>query len=232
MIIPVAENIWILEGSNVNFYSFPYPTRSIVIRLEDSSLWIWSPIQFNPEIKEFLEKLGKVKHLVSPNMIHHLFLNDWKLVYPNAKLWGPKQTLKKRSDLQFEAALNDSAPTEWQQEIEQYAFGSLNFFEEIVFFHKASKTVIFADLSENFSDDFMKRYWSWWKRKIAHIWKITEPYGYAPLELRLSWFKKKTDRKKLNQILNQKPERVIMAHGVWQPSNGEQFIRKSFKWLL
>ena len=49
-------------------------------------------------VKE-VDALGRVAHLVSPNRIHHLYLGDWKALYPAARLWGPASTISKRSDL-------------------------------------------------------------------------------------------------------------------------------------
>ena len=42
-----------------------------------------------------------VAHLVSPNKLHHLYLAEWKSAYPEAKLWGPELTIRRRRDLSF-----------------------------------------------------------------------------------------------------------------------------------
>jgi hypothetical protein len=68
--------------------------------------------------------------------------------------------------------------------------------DEIVFFHRPSRTAVLADLSENFEEAFLRRHWSWWQRPIARLWKIVEPYGYAPLEWRLSWRNRAPARRK------------------------------------
>ncbi len=44
MVAQLAEDLWIAEGEIVNFYGFAYPTRSVILRLADGSLWVWSPI--------------------------------------------------------------------------------------------------------------------------------------------------------------------------------------------
>ena len=150
--VKIDENIWLINGENVDFYGFPYPTRSVIIRLQNRDLWVWSPIRLTEEIKDFINQTGPVKHLISPNKIHHLYLGDWKKNYPNALLWGPHSTIKKRVDLDFETALNDIAPSHWSQEIDQFWLNGSFIMDEVVFFHKSSKTAIFADLSENFSE--------------------------------------------------------------------------------
>ena len=86
-----AEDLWIAEGEIVNFYGFAYPTRCVIVRLADGSLWVWSPIRLSLELKGEVATLGSVAHLVSPNKIHHLYLKEWHEVFPEAKLWGPNQ---------------------------------------------------------------------------------------------------------------------------------------------
>ncbi|WP_375205737.1 DUF4336 domain-containing protein [Hyphococcus sp.] len=226
----VGENIWLAEGGIVSFYGAPYPTRSVIVRLPSGDLWIWSPIELTAELRQAVEALGPPAHLVSPNKIHHLFLAEWKAAYPGAKLWGPASTVKKRKDLSFEAALDNSPPQEWEDQFTMQRFAGSFFMDELVFFHRPSRTAIFADLSENFSEDFLKAHWPWWMRPVARIWKIVEGYGYAPLEWRITFNKKKARAAKEN-VIAWDPERVIMAHGEWIKSKGRAYLERAFAWL-
>ncbi|RED53595.1 DUF4336 domain-containing protein [Aestuariispira insulae] len=238
----IGENIWIVEGGNVDFYGFPYPTRSVIIRLPDGGLWIWSPIALTPELKAEVESLGSVKHLISPNKIHYLFLKDWKAAWPEAQLWGPQSTLDKlrkmHGDAEFErsfagmAPLDQTAPVDWQGALDLVRFTGSVFMDELVFHHVESDTVILADLSENFDCEFIKNNWSKWTHKFAHFWGITvESGGKAPLEWRLSWFNKKQARAAREKVLSWGPRQVIMAHGAWQRENGRAFLEKSLSWI-
>jgi len=85
------------EGEIVSFHGFPFPTRSVIVRLASGNLWVWSPIRLVPELRADLERLGPVRHLVSPNKMHHLYLQGWSAAYPQAQLWGPQSTIRKRS---------------------------------------------------------------------------------------------------------------------------------------
>ncbi len=227
----VGQEIWLAEGEIVDFYGFPYPTRMVVVRLAGSLLWVWSPTALTARLRDEVDRLGRVAHLVSPNRIHHLYLQDWKAAYPAARLWGPAQTVRKRDDLTFQTPLTDASPKDWAEQIDQFLFTGSPALEEVVFFHRASRTAILADLSENFSEAFLERHWAPWKRKIARLWKIQEPWGYAPLELRLTWFRKEAARRALDRLLACEPERVVMAHGEWQRRNGRAYLEKVFGWL-
>jgi hypothetical protein len=43
----IDDGVWLAEGGLVSFYGIPYPTRSIIVRLSGSALWIW-PISNEP----------------------------------------------------------------------------------------------------------------------------------------------------------------------------------------
>jgi hypothetical protein len=227
----IGDSIWLTEGEIVNFYGFPYPTRSVIVRLKTGSLWIWSPVRLTQALHDEVDALGRVTHLVSPNKLHHLYLPEWRAKYPDAKLWGPDSTTRKRPDLSFQEPLGNRAPPEWGDEITQFWFRGSWALDEIVFFHQPSRTAILADLSENFSQDFLRAHWSNWKQVIARLWKITVGYGYAPLELRLSWLNRQPARAALAALLAADPRQVIMAHGEWQRENGRAYLEQAFAWL-
>jgi len=47
--------------------SYPYPHRAILIRLQDNSLFLISPIKLSTDIRAAVDALGTVKYLVAPN---------------------------------------------------------------------------------------------------------------------------------------------------------------------
>ncbi|HJM49729.1 MAG TPA: DUF4336 domain-containing protein [Alphaproteobacteria bacterium] len=228
---PLAEAIWLGEGAIVDFYGFPYPTRCLVVRLADGGLWVWSPVELTADLRAEVEALGPVAHLVSPNKIHHLFLAQWREAFPQAQLWGPASTVRKRRDLQFEAALEDTPPAVWGPEIDQAWFQGSFFMDEIVFCHRPSATVIIADLSENFGRAFLERHWRGWQRAIAGPWGITEAHGYPPLEWRLTFWHRAPARRARAKVLGWQAQRVVMAHGEWQRTGGQAYLERAFSWL-
>ena len=227
----IGEFIWLAEGKTVNFYGFPYPTRTVIVKLDCGKLWVWSPIALTPALHAEIDTLGTVAHLVSPNKLHHLYLKDWKTAYPEAALRGPASTIQKRKDLQFQPALQNDAPAEWGGSIDLAWFHGSPFMDEIVFFHTPSSTAILADLSENFSARFLHSHWRWWQRPLARLDGITEGQGFAPLEWRLSFLDRRPARAALCKMLGWQARRVVMAHGVWQRENGSAYLERVFRWL-
>lgn len=230
-LISIADNIWIADGDMVDFHGFPYPTRSVVIRLPDDGLWIWSPIKPGEALLNEIRSIGRPEHLVSPNKLHHLFLGHWRLAFPAAKLWGPASTIQKRADLSFEPPLVDQPPAAWMGQIDQCWVRGSFMMDEIAFFHVPSRTVILADLSENFSSKWLLENWAPWQRSLARMMKIVEHWGYAPLDWRISFLRRSKLRLAAARILDWDPQKVIMAHGEWKPQDGREFLTRAFGWV-
>ena len=232
MLEPLGPELWVAEGGIVSFFGFDYPTRMVVVRLEDGGLWLWSPVEPTPEIEDQVRALGPVRHLVSPNKLHHLFLDAWQTRFPEARMWGTASTIAKWKDLAFSGTLDETPPPEWAGKIDHFYFTNSPFLDELIFYHRASRTAIIADLSQTFSEAFLAHHWPWWMRPIARFSKMTEGWGYPPIDLRTSFRRRETARPKVRALIDGHPERVVVAHGEIVRTRGEAFLRRAFSWLL
>jgi hypothetical protein len=230
MLEQVHEALWVAEGELVSFYGVAYPTRCVIARLANGDLWVWSPIKLTVHLRAEVDRLGAVRHLVSPNKLHHLYLPEWKAAYPEASLWGPQSTIKKRADLAFRPALKDNPPSEWLSDIDQAWFRGSFAMDEIVFLHRPSATAIVADLIQTFSDHFLREHWGAW-RFLARVDGLTQNQACAPLEWRLSFINRAPARRARDKALSWNCQRVVVAHGEWPRANGSSFLAKSFRWL-
>jgi hypothetical protein len=230
MLEQVHEALWVAEGELVSFFGIPYPTRSVIARLGNGDLWVWSPVKLTVELCSEVDRIGPVRHLVSPNKLHHLYLQDWKAAYPQASLWGPQSTIKKCSGLPFREALTDSPPPEWLGDIDQAWFRGSFALDEIVFLHRPSATAIVADLIQTFSDRFLREHWGFW-RFLARLDGLTQDQACAPLEWRLSFINRAPARRARDKVLSWNCQDVVVAHGEWPRANGKAFLAKSFRWL-
>ncbi len=122
MLEQMDEALWVVEGQIVSFLGAPYPTRSAIVRLQNGDLWVWSPVKLTAELRAGVDRLGPVRHLVSPNKLHHLYLPEWKAAFPGAQLWGPRSTIRKRPDLEFGEPLQSEPPRAWLADIDQAWF--------------------------------------------------------------------------------------------------------------
>jgi len=211
----------------VSFYGFPYPTRMAVIRLSDGGLFVWSPVALAPALEREIDALGPVRHLVSPNRLHHLFLGEWKAAYPQARLYASPGLRRKRRDLAFDAELGDRPEPEWTADIDQVVMRGSFALTEVVFFHHASRSVLFADLVQNFPRDWFKG----WRGLVARLDGIVAPNPGAPREWRASFLDRRAARGALDRILAWPIERVLIAHGEPAIANDAAFVRRAFAWL-
>jgi hypothetical protein len=226
----IAGDLWVYEGECVSFYGFPFPTRMSVIRLPGDRLWIHSPEKLNNGLKNELSTLGHVAYLISPNKLHHLFLDAWLQAFPAARSYAAPGLIEKRPDLRFDTELRDRAEEAWADEIEQTLFRGSPLMVEAVFFHKASRTLILTDLVENIDAETLNR----WQRLVARWAGILAPNGKMPLDWRLSFRlgDQAQARAKLARMLSWQPENIILSHGRCILGGGTAFMTKSFSWLI
>ncbi|WP_417559718.1 DUF4336 domain-containing protein [Marinomonas sp.] len=228
MLQQIGDNIWIHDGATVSWYTMPYTTRMTVIRLNSGEIWIHSPAKISDELISEVNALGKVSYLVSPNKIHHLFMQEWMQQYPEAKSYAPPGLEEKRPDLHFDRALKDASEPEWQEQIEQLIFKGSKVMEEVIFFHRESKTLIVTDLIENFHPDHFKGI----KKLLAQMTGIISPNGKMPIDWRMTFIgRKEAARDCLQTMINWQPDKIILAHGEWIQKNAVSFLKKSFHWL-
>lgn len=225
----IGDEIWTYEGSEVCFYGFPFPTRMTVVRLRGEHLWVHSPEKPNAQLMQELAALGTVRYLISPNKLHHLFLAEWIAAYPNALRYSAPGLTQKRQDIKFDAELSECPDNEWRQEIDQTIFRGSLAMEEVIFYHKLSRTLILTDLIENFDPQTL----NWWQRGLARFAGILHPHGTTPLDWRLT-FRLGSKEKALAsfmRILDWNIENVIISHGECVFGRGGKFVRESFSWL-
>ncbi|WP_198533034.1 DUF4336 domain-containing protein [Salinivibrio kushneri] len=220
-------SIWIADGEAVPFFTLPYTTRMVVVRLADHSLWIHSPIKLTDALRTELASLGMVRYLIAPNQLHHLFLSEWVEAFPDAQLMGTQQVAKKRDDLCFDHCFEDLPEPAWHNEIAQCLISGSPVMTECVFFHRQSQTLIVTDLIENFRPEAFSPF----KRKIAEWAGVTAPNGKTPLDWRLSfWFHKDELAKHIRTLINWTPQRLVMAHGEIVEAAVPHLLR-AFSWL-
>ena len=232
---PVADGIWIADGGvvhmNMGILQAPFSTRMTVIRLDAGGLWCHSPIAPDPGLLAEIDALGEVRHLVSPNYIHYAHIAAWKARYPQATAWASpsvrERAAKNHIAVHFDADLSDETPVAWQGQIDQLIFQGSRVMQEVVFLHRPSRTLVLADLIENFETGDMHGFW----RLAMKMAGNTDPDGKAPLDMRATFTDREAARASRRVLLDWQPERIIIAHGRWYPENGTAELARAFRWL-
>ena len=233
----VDQNIWIVDGDliqmDMKIFKLPFQTRMTVIKLNDCKLWIHSPIAPNEQLFTELDALGKVAYLISPNKIHYAYIADWKKRYPHAQTWsspGVEERAKSQNvKVVFDAPLTDKAPDLWSDEIDQLIFKGSSVIEEVVFFHKSTKTLIVTDLIENFESEKIS---SPIRRRFCRLARVTAPDGQTPIDYRMTFLGRQREaRMSFFRMLNWKPDKIILAHGLCFFENGIDELKRAFRWI-
>lgn len=146
----IGEGVWSAESVITMGPGIRFPIRMVVIRQSDDGLWVWSPIEIDDGLAAEMESLGPVRHLVAPNLYHHMHMSAAALRYPEAKVWTPEGLEKKQPNLRIDGRLDQTL--DWGGEFETVAVRGADGISEFVFFHHPSRTLLLTDLVFNMDD--------------------------------------------------------------------------------
>jgi hypothetical protein len=198
-----------------------------VMRLAGGDLFIWSPVALTDDLRADVDSLGRVRHLVAPNSLHHVFIADWKRAYPDAYLHAAPGLREKRKDLDFDGELANAPSPHWAGEIDQVLMLGNRITTEVVFFHARSRTVLFTDLLQQLPANWF----SGWRALVARWDLMVAPEPTVPRKFRLAFTDRSAARASIEHVLSWPAERVLMAHGTPVSTDGRAFIANAFRWL-
>lgn len=224
MLRKLDESLWVAEQP-LRFMGLAVGARMTVIRLADGGLWVHSPLRLTPERRQAVEALGTVRFLVAPNKYHHLFIGEWMAAYPQARTYAAPGLPEKRKDLSFHAVLSDQAPAEWAGQIELLPWRGAPMFNEVVFFHRPSRTLVLTDMAHNVGPDAAA--------STRFFFRLFGGYGRLSTSLfeRMVNRDRPAVRRTVDTILQWDFQRVIIAHGHIVEGNGVQAFREAYAWL-
>lgn len=232
MLREIGRDIWVAEQA-LRYFGLSIGTRMTVIRLTNSELAVISPIQASDLIVNQLSELGEVKHIIAPNLYHHLFAANFKENYQNATLWAAPGLRSKKPNLPVDQNITSNPARVWDGLeyifFEGFRTLGLSGFEplnECVFFHSISQTLILTDAAFNFDESF------------PVVTQLAARFfgGYKNLRPSfLEWIattEKEKVRQSIGKILSWDFERVIIAHGSIVEQNGKEKLKKGYEKFL
>lgn len=233
---PVAEDLWVVDGASVkmNLYvaKLPFPTRMTIVRLQSGELFVHSPTELKPELKEHVDALGPVRHLISPNKLHYAHIGAWQQAYPDAVAWASpgvrERARSQKIDVHFDEDLGEEPPPAWSAELDQLLFRGSFFLEEAVFFHKKTRTLLLADTIQNFEPHKLPGSMRW----LARLGGVLDPDGKVPADLRMTFVLHRDEaRRSYERVRAWRPQKIVLAHGRWYEHDGERELERAFRWL-
>jgi hypothetical protein len=229
----VAEDVWIVDSGPLTAMGLEVPVRMTVIRLASGEIWLHSPTHYVELLKDQIERLGPIHHLVAPNIAHWMFVKEWADRCPTAQTWAAPGLRQRsaviKSGVMLDHDLGDSAPRVWARDLDQLVFAAGFGVNEVAFLHRSTRTLILTDLVENLEPEKLGLV----ARPLAGLAGATAPNGMAPVHYRFA-MNRRRERAKVaaRQLLEWNPRRVIFAHGSWFDSDGTPRLRRSLRWLL
>jgi hypothetical protein len=223
MLERLDEGLWVAPAP-LKFIGFRLGTRMTVVRLPGGDLWVHSPIALTPELRAEVDALGAVRHIVAPNLYHHLFAGQWRAAYPSASLWGPAALARKRKDLKLTSTLEQVSAAPWASELAPLHIDGCAL-DETVFVHRPTRTLVASDITENFATSP-----HWPTRTYLKIAGIHGRVGFSRL-LRFLYRDHRAARHSIDTLLAQDFDRIVHAHGDVIPGGGKPALQSTYAFL-
>jgi hypothetical protein len=224
-LVPLGPGLWSLDQP-FRAGGLELGLRTCVLRLADGSVLVHAPGPLDAEARAEIERLGPVRALIAPNLLHHLFLADAARAFPNARVYAAPGLRAKRGDVRIDEELGEEAPALWARELDQVVLGGVPRLGEVVFLHRASATLLCLDLCFNvrppkpFATRLLMRANGAWDR-----FGPSRIFRFAILK------DARVLRASLDRVLEWEFERVTVAHGDVLERGGREALRREFAGL-
>lgn len=223
----ISEGLWVCDRA-FSTLGVQSSLRMVVVRLESGDLFLHSPVALSDGLKQELKAIGQVRHVVAPNMAHHLFVSPYSDAFPDATLWGAPGLAEKKSALPLHRVLSEATDAPWSDELDHLVVAGIPRINEVVFLHRASHSLILTDLAIHFPHS---RQANWWTRTMLKFQKV---YDCPP---RPSAFMKRLTkdesalRASVDHMLSWDFDRLVLTHGDIVYPGGREALRAAFDYL-
>jgi hypothetical protein len=99
--------------------------------------------------------------------------------------------------------------------------------EEVVFFHRPSRTAIFGDLIQRHAEKDM----AGWKGILMRLDSLVGEHGSTPREWRASFIRRGEARLAREKVLAWKADRLLIAHGTCAQTGATGIIKDALSWI-
>jgi hypothetical protein len=224
MLRALAPELWVTERP-LRFGGLEIGTRMTVVRLAGGELFLHSPVSPDAGLRTELDELGRVRFVVAPNKMHHLFAREYREAWPDVELYCAPGLEKKRADIAWSAVLGEEAPEAWRGQLEQTLFQGFPIANEVDFFHPPTRTLIVTDIAFHVGEESPAL-----TRLGFRLLGAYKRFGPSLLE-RILIRDRAAARASLDRILAWDFDRVTVTHGAVLEHGGREALRKSYEWL-
>jgi len=263
VVTPVSESIYTIDRP---FYwnNIDVGCRCTIIEIpskgkDKPDLWVHSPVNIDGPLQKVLQEMGTVKYAISPNYEHLKFAPAWHRTYPDAEMWGNPGLAERLTEISWAGEIDQGyRPTDWKSgpskelpwgsdiqalhiDCEVNPFTNKPFFNEVVYYHVPSKTLLTTDFFWNYPitgppNAVLGRTGDAWELAPSvevplstRAWKFGMDKVYYPFFQGLMIAKQReTYQELVDHILNKwEVETVIPAHG--DILRGKEFVQSTLR---
>ncbi len=224
MLHTFVDRIWYTEQP-LRFFGLEIGARMTIVDISgEGELLLHSPILPNDGLLSEINNLGTVKHIVAPNLLHHLYVGHWKEKYPNANLYCCPGLERKRRDIKFDTIIEQDKTYAWSKVAQHHIVQGTPKFNEVVFFFPQHKTLLVADLGIHIheSSPFLTRC-------IFKAMGMFKKFGWSKLEKRFFIKDKKLFETSARKILEWDFDNILLSHGKLVESGGHKIFENAFQ---
>jgi len=224
MLTPFAPGIW-LASDPIRIVGMKLSATMAVIRLDDGTLLLFSPVRLTDARLQAVSALGRVAHIYAPNTYHHTWAAAWADAFPDACVHGPRALASKRQDLRIDRhhdhdALGGLARDFQEIHVDGFAL------EETVLVHRATGTLLVADLVHNIG-----RPTHWWTVAYSKAMGFYDRVAISRM-IRLGAFNdRRAARASIDRLRASSFDRLIVGHGAPLAQGAHAAIEQAYGWL-
>jgi len=158
--------------------------------------------------------------------VHHFFVGAYGKAYPEAKLHAAPGLAEKKKDVRFDGELDDAPAPEWRAVLDQVVVRGAPLMNEVVFFHRPSRTLILTDLAFHMPTAPAGR-------ARIFCWLVGATGFFGPHRIvRFGIRDREAARGSLRRILEWDFDRVLVTHGEVLERDGKRRFAEGFAAFL
>lgn len=221
MVKPVGDGLWEVV-TPLRVIVVESGRRMTVAKVGDSGLWIHSPAELTPQLRSELEALGPVRFVVPASKLHgNLFAEDYAAAFPDAELFKAPGRRDRRG-IDYAGELGDAPDPRWAAELDQLVLRGNKFAGEVLFFHRASRSLIVGDLVWNVTAD---------AAASTRLW-VGGGEGLRPARaFRRAIRDREAFRESLDRALEWDFDRIQIGHGDNVEGDAKRLVREAYAFL-
>jgi hypothetical protein len=221
MIEELVPGIWTV-ATPLKLAGVDFGTRMTIVRVGGDGLVLISPCPIDDALATEIDVLGTVRAVIAPNAFHYLYFVDAAERYPDAARFLAQGVAKKLGSTPTAAVmLSAEADPIWKADLEQCMIEGAPMSNEVIFYHRASRTLILTDLCFNFDPAP-----SGWPGIFLRLMGAHGRLAVSRL-MRFVLKDRENVRPIIKRILEWDFERIIVTHGAIVEQDGQKLFREA-----